>query len=73
MILRHKTADPDSVLRLGLVFLILASLGRWFLRPSADFSQGLVDGAIGVLYGVAIGTLVLGLWLARRRGTSRRD
>jgi len=73
MILRRKTADPNFVLRLGLVFLILASMGRYFLRPGGDFSQGMVDGATGFLQGIAIGTLLLAAWMGGRRDRRTRD
>ena len=73
MWLRRKYPEPSTVLRLGLVFLIIASLGRYFVGPSAGLSEGLVDGVHGFLYGLTIATLLLGLWLNRRRGTSKRD
>jgi hypothetical protein len=71
MIIRKRISDPKLVLRLGCVFLIVASLSRWFLHPSTRFSEGFVDGATGFLYGIAIATLLLAIRLnARRRSTS---
>ena len=56
---------------IGLVFLILASLSKWFLHRSASLSQNFVDGATGFLYGIAIGAMLLGLYLySRRRSTT---
>ena len=66
MILRRAAADPNTILRFGYVFLIVASLGKWFLRPGAGLSPDLADGVVGLLYGITIGTLLLGLWLARK-------
>lgn len=53
--------------RVGLSFLILASLSRWFLRPGANLSGSVVDATTGFLYGVAIGSLLASLWLRRPR------
>ena len=57
----------NKPIRIGLIFLILASAARWFLRPSAALSEDLVDGLTGFLYGVCIATLLLGIWRASRR------
>lgn len=73
MLLHRKNLEPSTILRLGFVFLILASLGRYFLRPSAGLSEGVADGVHGFLYGVTIATLLLGLWMNRRRGMAKRD
>lgn len=67
----RRRMQPAAVLRLGLVFLIFASLARWLLHPTARFSEGAVDGATGMLYGLAIGLMLLGVYLkGRRRSTS---
>jgi hypothetical protein len=67
VILKNQwSARPQGVLRIGLVFLILASLWKLFVHPGATFSDGFVDGSTGFLYGLAIGTLLLGIWLTRR-------
>lgn len=61
--------DPNLVLRLGLAFLILAMLTNFFLHPSARFGDGVTDGLKGMLYGFAIGMLLLSIRL-RARSTS---
>ena len=73
MLLRGKNPNPNTILGLGFAFLIVASLGRYFVRPAAGFSEGIVDGLHGFLYGITIGTFLVGLWLARRRRLSGRD
>jgi hypothetical protein len=51
----------NATIRTGLVFLILANLAKWFLHPSAGLSERFVDGALGLLFGISIGCLLLGL------------
>jgi hypothetical protein len=72
MILR-KRLDPKVLIRTGLVFLIIASLWRWFGERATDFSSGIVDGSTGLFYGISIGCLTFGLWLQHRGGTAPRD
>jgi hypothetical protein len=57
--------DSVFLMRLGMLFLIFASLWHWLVRPTARFSEGLVDGIAGLLNGIAIGLLLLSI---RRRG-----
>lgn len=64
--------DPHTITRIGLIFMILAGLSRWFLHPSAHLSDRVVDATTGLLYGITIGSLLLGMWLkARRRKWTR--
>ena len=71
MALRNRLKDPDVLIRIGLVFLILASLWKWLLHPSANVSAGFIDGGTGLLYGVSIGCLLLGVKRnGRRRSTT---
>ena len=59
--------NPKSTMRLGLVFLILANVFLFFLRPGrypSDFG----DGIAGLLMGFAIGLLGLSVWLKKRTG-----
>lgn len=53
--------------RIGAGCLLLANLSRWFVHPSADFSQGLVDGATGTLFGLAIAFMLLAVRLKARQ------
>jgi hypothetical protein len=66
---RSRLKDSATTLRVGLSFLILASLSRWFLHPSARLSENVVDAAKGFLYGVAIACMLLSLVLGRRKGS----
>jgi hypothetical protein len=58
-----------NLMLIGMAFLAVANLSRWFLHPTAGFGQDSIDGTYGVLFGVSIGCLLLSLWLRRRRGS----
>lgn len=67
MTIRDRLKEPATQMRLGLVFLILASLAKLLShRLTTD-----IDLATGFLYGTAIGLLLLSMWTTgRRRSTS---
>jgi hypothetical protein len=67
MSLRNRLKDPTASMRAGMLSLILASLARWFLHPSAGLSANVVDATTGFLYGLAIAFLLLGLAMGRGR------
>ena len=74
MTLRNRMQGPNILIRVGLVFLILASFWKWFLHPGTHFSAGLIDGVTGLLYGVSIGCMLQGLrWNSRRRSTAEGE
>jgi len=66
MTLKKPVRSPRILMQIGYVFLILASLTRWMLHPGPGLPQNLVDGITGLMYGVAIGALLMGLWKKRR-------
>jgi len=55
------------LIRIGLVFLILASLAHWLLHPKTTSGKDMADAATGLLYGLAIGCMLLGIWKNRKR------
>jgi hypothetical protein len=65
MLFREHMKDPNVVRRLGMISLILATLANRFLHGSAHLGENFTDGLKGVLYGLAIGFLLLSVW---RRG-----
>lgn len=70
---RKWLKEPGIQLRIGLVFLILASLSKWFLHPGvAGLSDGWTDGLTGLLYGLSIGFMLLGIWRQGGRGRPAR-
>jgi len=70
MALRKWIKNPDDQIRLGLVFLILASLSSWAFRRDPGLSGPWSDGVLGFLYGVAVGGILLGTWKKSRRGSA---
>ena len=67
MIFRARL-NPDTQIRFGMVFLIVASFWRWFAHPGTVLSPGMLDGVSGFLYGVSIALMLLGVW---RKGRGR--
>lgn len=68
MTVRKKLKEPGVQIRIGLGFLILASLTKWLVQPGAALSDEWTDGVTGLLYGLAIGFMLLGIWRKSRRG-----
>lgn len=66
-LVRRSLPRLNGRIQMGLVFLVLGSLWRWLVHPSARLSSGWVDGIAGILYGISIGCLLTGL----RRNTLR--
>ena len=58
-------------IRLGMLFLVAASLWRWFAHPGPHVSSNVVDAGAGVLYGISIGCLLTGLRANALRGVGR--
>ena len=63
MLLRLK---PPTVIRLGLVGLVLANLSRWYATKHLVFTEDVTDGLNGFLYGIAIALMLLGIWMQGR-------
>lgn len=66
MYFRNKLHDPNVTLRLGLVFLIVAMLAARFLHPMPHLSEDSADAIKGLLYGLAIGFMLLSVYLRGR-------
>ena len=62
---KKRSAVPGALVP-GLVLLAIANAGSYLLRRSGTFSEGVVDGASGVLMGIAIGAMLLGIWITTR-------
>jgi hypothetical protein len=58
--------SPQSIMQLGMLFLILALFAQRFVHPGATFSESAVDGFNGFLIGVSIGLNGLAIFMMRR-------
>jgi hypothetical protein len=54
----------------GLVLLAQANIFRWVLERHSRLPEDPRDAIVGLLYGLAIGCLVLGIWRMNRRSPS---
>jgi hypothetical protein len=72
MTFRTRLKDQSVVFRSGLLFVILANLSRRFFHPGVTFSEGFVDAFTGLLFGLAIGLLLLSVSMKRRRPDEKR-
>ena len=53
------------VVSLGLLLLIVANLTRWYAQRT-EWEPDAMDATLGLLFGLAIGVTLLGLWMGRR-------
>jgi hypothetical protein len=67
-----KKMKATVVTTVGLVLLIIANLGNYFLHRGGQFSETLADGGSGFLFGLAIGTLLLGIAMSARELKRKR-
>jgi len=71
MILRTRLKDPNLLLRIGMAFLVAALAAQWLLRPVPAEWRDWADGLNGLLFGLAIGCLlVVSAMLTRRNRTA---
>lgn len=70
MLLRMKT--PATIVRIGLVALVVANLSMHYLPRTAWLSVDATDGVNGFMMGLAIATLLIGISLVSRQ-RSRGD
>ena len=70
-----RVNDPRFMIPIGSLFLVIALVMQWKHRALLAVSPALGDGAIGVVFGIAIGFMFLGMRAnARRvRGTNGCD
>ncbi len=67
----NRFRNLNALMRTGLLFLIAASLWRWFVHPSVMVPEDLYDGILGLFYGISITCLLISI--IRRRGQRSCD
>ena len=70
MLFSNKSKNPAVAIRVAMVALLLGIAVEWIVRPTSAFSQGMIDGARGVMFGVTIGCLIVAMRLTGRRSSS---
>jgi hypothetical protein len=68
MCLMRREGKPDTLMMTGFVFLILANVAQLLFRHTPVLGEDLIDGVKGLLFGVAIGSLLLAIWRNARDG-----
>ena len=71
MLLRHTLKRPASLMRGGMACLVLGVLSLRYLHARLHVPPDLADGVSGLLYGLAIGFLLL--FMRARRATAGRE
>ena len=61
MSLQERLKDRNTLVRIGLVCLVIGNLLHLLARPTPAFGQGLIDGVFGLFSGLAIGCLLMSL------------
>jgi hypothetical protein len=62
MCLPIRDDRAQRFLMTGLVFLTLANVSQLIFRHTPSIGEDLVDGIRGLLFGVAIGSLLVAIW-----------
>ena len=71
MLNSSRFRNPTSLISIGLVFIAIANVSQYLLQHHSSVRESIADGLSGFLFGVAIGTTLLGIYLqgrAMRRG-----
>jgi hypothetical protein len=58
--------EPNRVMMLGFFALAIAGVGQWYLQRHSGLGEDVADFASGMLQGIAITTMLLGIWLRSR-------
>jgi len=70
MLLRTNV-NPSFIITLGLIALALANVSHYLLHRNGRPGTSVTDGVEGFMFGIAIGALLLGVYLRRRRVSKR--
>ena len=62
MCLMRRDDTAYKFMMTGFVFLILANVSQLVFRHTPSLGEDLVDGIRGLLFGIAIGSLLVGIW-----------
>ena len=69
----HNRKPFNRLISLGLILLAIANISKWLLERHTSMPEGPRDGFSGLLFGMAIGCTLLGIWRMRRSGPGRES
>jgi hypothetical protein len=72
MCIFRRDGKADRLILIGFVFLALANAAQLILRRAPSLGDGPTDAFVGLLFGIAIGSLALGIWRSGRGGSNPR-
>lgn len=67
MMIKFHERNQKVLMMLGMLFLVIANFVARYLPRLTHLSADAVDGAQGFFIGMAIGLMLLGLWLSKHR------
>lgn len=65
----NRFKNPNALMRIGMLFFLLANFWHWFVHPTSLLPDGPYDGILGLFYGIAISCMLMSV--ARRSGRRR--
>ena len=66
MLAATQRMNHRSIITIGLVLLALANVSRYVIQRNHLLGESAADGLGGFLFGLAIGTTCLGIWMRGR-------
>ena len=70
MCLLRRDGRTDRLMMTGFLFPILANASQLVFRHTPALGEDLTDGVRGLLFGVAIASLLLSVWRNAHRGVN---
>lgn len=61
-----RKVKKEVVMIVGFVLLAVANVGKWWLERHSGLPEDMVDTTSGLLFGLAIGTMIWGIILTAR-------
>jgi hypothetical protein len=72
MCLLRRDGRADRIMLVGFFFLLLANLSQLIFRRMPSLGEAMTDATTGLLFGIAITSLLLGIWRKGHAGSNSR-
>lgn len=66
MCMQQPGSDPNRLLTVGLMALVIANVGSWVIQRKLVLPESIADPVVGFLYGIAIAMMLFGIRLRSR-------